>query len=91
MQILILPDGSVRCLYDEAIDVATLGRPAIRRASRVEPDVAGGWSVDLSPVNGPTLGPFPCRSQALASEQAWLETHWLPVQKIDPAAPSASL
>jgi hypothetical protein len=33
--------------------------------------------VDLSPVSGPTLGPFQNRSEALAAERSWLLTNWL--------------
>ena len=36
-----------------------------------------GWLADLSPVNGPVLGPFDRRSEALAAELAWLEANWL--------------
>jgi hypothetical protein len=68
--------GKIYALYGEAIDLATLGELAIRRASRVEPDRQGLWWADLSPLGGPTLGPFNWRSQALAAEVAWLEMHW---------------
>ena len=77
MQLLIATSGSVRCLYDEALDLAALGALTIRRASYVEPDEAGRWLAALSPVGGPVLGPFACRSQALAAEREWLEAHWL--------------
>jgi hypothetical protein len=77
MQIIIAPDGVVRCLYGEAIDLAAIGNPIISRASHVEPDQHGCWLADLSPVNGPILGPFPCRSEALLAEQEWLEAEWL--------------
>jgi hypothetical protein len=77
MLLRIDPGGAVRCVYAEAIDLAALGAPAIRRASRVGPDGEGRWWADLSPVGGPLLGPFPARSPALAAEQAWLEAHWL--------------
>lgn len=77
MQLVILPDGTARCLYHEAIDLSVLGKSAITRASHVEPDKRGGWLADLSPVSGPLLGPFPRRSDALAAERAWLEAHWL--------------
>ena len=77
MQLIIMPGGAVRCLYDEAINLAALGSPVISRASHVEPDPQGRWWADMSPVNGPLLGPFPTRSEALMAEQAWLETHWL--------------
>ena len=29
------------------------------------------------PFAGPVLGPFGCRSEALAAEVAWLEANWL--------------
>ena len=77
MQLVIDPAGVVRCVYDETIDLTTLGQPTISRGSHVEPDEYGQWLADLSPVNGPTLGPFPQRSQALTAERTWLEAHWL--------------
>jgi len=77
MQLVISPDGTLRCVYGEAIDLQTLGQPDIRRASHVEPDGHGQWTADLTPVGGPVLGPFPQRSEALAAESQWLEAHWL--------------
>ena len=77
MQLRVEPGGVVRCIYDETIDLTVLGTASIRRASHVEPDAAGRWWADLSPVDGPQLGPFLLRSQALDAEQAWLEAHWL--------------
>ncbi len=78
MKLLISPQGAVHCVYSEAIDLATLGRLTISRGSYVEPNAAGQWLVDLSPVQGPQLGPFVQRSAALESEMDWLEQHWLP-------------
>jgi hypothetical protein len=83
VQLLIEPGGRVRCLYGEEIDLSRLGRLSIERASRVEPDAAGAWWADLSPVDGPVLGPFPQRSDALREEVAWLLANWL----VRPAAP----
>ncbi len=77
MDLIILPDGMVRAVYAEEIDLGVLGRPVIKRASHVEPDAAGCWIADLSPVSGPVLGPFLNRSVALEAEQAWLEANWL--------------
>jgi hypothetical protein len=77
MKLIITPGGAVRCIYGEEIDLAALGSPIITRASHVEPDQQGRWSADLSPVGGPVLGDFATRSEALAAEQAWLETNWL--------------
>ena len=76
MQLIISPTGTIRCIYAETIDLGRLGELAIRRASHVEP-TANGWVADLSPVAGPTLGPFSSRSLALAAEAAWLEANWL--------------
>jgi hypothetical protein len=77
MQLVIKPDGQVRCLYDEAVDLASLGTLTIQRGSHVEPDAQGRWLADMTPVAGPTLGPFQRRSEALAAERAWLERNWL--------------
>lgn len=78
MQIVVKPDGNSRCLYGEFIDLRALGKLAIARGSFVEPSADGQWTADLSPVNGPMLGPFPSRSEALEAERAWLEKFWLP-------------
>jgi hypothetical protein len=77
MQLIVLPTGEIRCLYEETIDLAALGRPAITRASHVEPDADGRWWADLSPVEGPGLGPYQQRTEALGAEHAWLEANWL--------------
>lgn len=78
MELLITPDGTVRCLYDETFPLTCLGRLSIRRGSHVEPTADGTWTADLAPVGGPLLGPFPTRSEALVAERVWLNTHWLP-------------
>jgi len=78
MRLMIDPHGNIRCLYTEELDLSCFGLLAIRRASQVEPDPLGQWWADLSPINGPRLGPFDLRSQALLAEQRWLEVHWIP-------------
>jgi hypothetical protein len=77
MQLLIRPDGCALCVYSETIDLTELGRASIRRASHLEPDLEGRWLADLSPVDGPRLGPFTKRSEALAAEEQWLNEHLL--------------
>ena len=77
MQLVIHTDGSMCCLYGEELDLRQLGKLSIQRASHVEPDATGHWLADLSPVSGPTLGPFATRSEALAAEEAWLVEHRL--------------
>ena len=77
MQLVIDSRGGVRAVYSELIDLRTLGRPVIVRASHVEPAPSGQWLADLGPVGGPVLGPFAHRSSALDAERSWLETNWL--------------
>jgi hypothetical protein len=77
MHLVIDTRGDVRAIYDERIDLRTLGRPIIVRASHVEPDRSGQWHADLGLVGGPVFGPFAQRSDALDAERAWLETNWL--------------
>jgi hypothetical protein len=77
MDIVITHDGTVKTIYSEQLDLFALGRPHIRRGSHVEPNEEGTWHVDLSPVGGPTLGPYLVRSEAIAAEVAWLREHWL--------------
>ena len=77
MQLVVQPNGVIRCLYDESIDLSAIGQLSIRRASHVEPDANGQWLADLSPSEGPILGPFPRRSDALAAESKWILAHGL--------------
>lgn len=77
MTLVVEPTGVIRAIYGEAIDVVLLGKLTVRRASHVEPDASGHWLADLSPVNGPLLGPFERRSRALEAEIDWLISHWL--------------
>jgi hypothetical protein len=78
--IVIAPDGSIRMLHDDRLQplVRLLGNPSIRRASHVEPTEEGQWTADMAPVQGPVLGPFPTRGEALAAEKAWLLTAGIP-------------
>ena len=82
MDLLIDARGQGVCVYGEEIDLTALGHLIIRRASHVEPDEAGRWQVDLSPVGGPCLGPFAFRSEALAAEVAWLGDHLEEVSRL---------
>jgi len=77
MELIIQTNGVARCVYDETLDLQSLGRLSIRRASHVEPDGTGSWYADLLPVQGPTLGPFKSRSEALHAETEWLAENWL--------------
>jgi len=75
MQLVISPDGLARCLYGEVIDLQKLGTLKISRASHVEPDDSGQWFASM--IDGPVLGPFVRRSDALQAEADWLNTNRL--------------
>jgi len=72
MELVVGCDGGVRCIYDEALDLREIGKLQITRASHVEPDAEGYWWADMGPVDGPVLGPFRNRTEALEAERAWL-------------------
>lgn len=66
-------DGVVQFVWDDRLaDLMTLGAGVVTRASHVEPADAGGWTADMGPVEGPVLGPFALRQQALDAERSWL-------------------
>jgi len=71
--IFIGPDGKIVSIYNDNVDLSSVGKVKIRRASHVEPDKNGKWVADLSPVGGPKLGPFKRREDALRAEVVWLE------------------
>ncbi len=75
MDVFVGTTGEITTLYQEVLDLAALGACRIERASHVEPDAAGQWWAEI--VDGPRLGPFPRRSDALAAEVAWLTEHRL--------------
>ena len=81
MDLVIKPTGEVTTLYSEMFDLAALGVQRIERASHVEPDDQGRWWAEI--INGPKLGPFDRRSDALAAEVAWLLEHRLGVSTAD--------
>lgn len=72
MELVVGIEGSVRCIYDEALDLRELGKLQITRASHVEPDAEGCWWADRGPVDGPGVRPHGRRSEALGAEREWL-------------------
>lgn len=78
----ITPDGVLHFLYDDALTgLMEAGKATVKRASHVEPEFEDGktvWYADMAPVQGPKLGPFPLRDEALAAEVAWLVEHDFP-------------
>lgn len=77
MDILVRPSGSATCIYFDAIPLSAIGTLSIIRASNVEPNSVGQWMADLSPVDGPVLGPFEKRADAIKAEVNWLQNNWL--------------
>jgi hypothetical protein len=77
MIISIDRNGGVRAIYFDGFNWQGLGKALIQRASQVEPDHMGMWWADLTLSDGPTLGPFARRIDAIAAEVAWLEKHRL--------------
>jgi hypothetical protein len=75
MDLVITPTGEITTIYSEVLDLTALGVQRIERASRVEPDEQGRWWAEI--IDGPKLGPFDRRSEALAAEVAWLREHRL--------------
>ena len=72
MQIVIKPTGVFVGIYSDDFEYGELGKPQIRRASHVEPDATGQWFADLSPVDGPKIGPFDKRNEAIDAELEFL-------------------
>lgn len=72
---LKIDNGHVQFVYDDALaDLLDTGTADVRRVSHVEP-APGGWTADMSPVDGPVLGPFALRQTALDAERAWLTAY----------------
>ena len=72
MELVVDAGGDVRCVYGKELDLRELGELQITRASHVEPDRDGFWWAEMGPVEGPVLGPFRSRSEALGAERGWL-------------------
>ena len=76
--VTVRPDGTLEFIYaDKLRPLMELGDTKIRRASHVEPTSDGKWEADLSPENGPILGPFETRQEALDAEVDWLKENVL--------------
>jgi hypothetical protein len=80
LELLIAPWGDVYAVYSD--ELMTLLRPKrqnlnVERIGIVEYyNDAPGWWVDLlDSVDGPLIGPFSTRREALEAEQKWLSEH----------------
>jgi hypothetical protein len=43
--------GTVRCIYDEELDLREIGKIQITRASHAEPELDGYWWAELGPAD----------------------------------------
>jgi hypothetical protein len=63
-------------IYSDALaPLLDEGTATVQRVSHVEPlciDGRHGWTADMTPVDGPVLGPFRTRAEALDAERVWL-------------------
>ena len=77
-----IKNGCVHFIYDDEMrPFLALGKASVKRASHVEPTMVDGevrWAADM--IDGPTLGPFLTRQEALDEEAQWLEGHGLGVR-----------
>lgn len=78
-RIVVDQKGTISFIYsDELRYLLDEGISTIKRVSHVEPAETGrGWTADMGPVNGPMLGPFETRQEALDREVEYLNTHVL--------------
>ncbi len=68
----------IRFIYNDGLaSLLDAGKATTKRVSHVEP-CEGGWSADLGLVNGPVLGPFDTRQEALDEEVKWLKENNIP-------------
>lgn len=72
VHLFVQPDGEVLSIYQEEFPLISLGKESIKRASDVEPEDDGTWSV-LFRHKGKKVNGFKTRSQALAYEVAELD------------------
>ena len=74
--ICIDSDGSLSFIYsDSMVELLDEGEATIRRVSHVEPATSNSkqWTADMGPGEGPGLGPFTTRQEALDTEVQWLK------------------
>lgn len=74
-------NGNISFIYNDGIaGLLELGNADIFRASHVEPEHTHNgikWFADLYPIDGPKLGPFNNRYDALEAESQWILNNYL--------------
>ena len=51
MALVIDAGGTVRCIFDEELDLREIGKIQITRASHAEPELDGYWWAELGPAD----------------------------------------
>lgn len=81
---VIIKDGKIHFIYaDNMQSFLDMGEATVKRVSHVEPVTVDGevqWSADMSPVDGPVLGPYGSRQEALDEEVRWLNDNRLGIK-----------
>lgn len=79
-EFVIRKNGNVQTIYSDDLPMDVLGavgKATVKRASHVEPTDDYRWTADMSPLDGPTLGPFKTRAEALRAETVWIRDNHL--------------
>ena len=80
---LRIKGNEIRFIYSDLLQpLMAQGVTTTKRASNVEP-CGNKWSADLKLVNGPILGPFETRREALDAEIKFLIANNIPVPSGD--------
>lgn len=67
MDLVVGVDDITRCIYDQSRGLREIWKTQITRASHVEPVRDGRWWAGMRPVDGPVLGPFKNRTEAVGT------------------------
>ena len=54
---------------------ADIARFLVQKGADVNATADGQWTADMGPMDGPVLGPYRLRGEALAAEVKWLRSH----------------
>jgi hypothetical protein len=76
IDITIQGDHMMFIYTDELALLLDEGSATVTRVSHVEPlyqNEQHGWTADMTPVDGPVLGPYTTRAYALDAERIWLQ------------------
>ena len=75
---ITIQGGRMEFIYtDNLSPLLDEGDATVQRVSHVEPVITTmgrhAWTADMRPVDGPVLGPFASRAEALDAEHVWLQ------------------